>query len=119
MAKAILVLSGGWAEDATDEEVVEGIKVLAETEGVFTETAGGATVAVAKKLIAQGRIPRDESLVISVTRNGLKTQEAVVAALPQQPVIEAKMADFDALLAALEKGQPATDRRTHTTCRSH
>jgi len=118
MAKAILVLSGGWAEDGTDEEIVEGIKVLAETEGVFTETAGGATVAVAKKLIAQGRIPRDESLAISITGNGLKTQEAVVADLPQRQVIEAKMADFDALLAALEKGQPTTDRRTHTTCRS-
>ena len=48
--------SGGWAEDVTDDELVEGIKLLARTEGIFTETAGGVTVAVTKKLIEQGRI---------------------------------------------------------------
>jgi threonine synthase len=69
--------SGGWAEDVTNEEIVEGIKLLAETEGVFTETAGGVTVAVAKKLIERGKIPKDESIVLCITGNGLKTQEAV------------------------------------------
>ena len=62
--------SGGWGEDVTDEELVEGIKLLAETEGIFTETAGGVTVGVTKKLIEQGRIARDECIVISVTGNG-------------------------------------------------
>lgn len=70
--------SGGFADSATDEEIVEGIKLLASTEGIFTETAGGVTVAVAKKLIESGRIPKDESIVISITGNGLKTQEAVL-----------------------------------------
>jgi threonine synthase len=93
--------TGGWAEDATDEEIVEGIKLLAETEGIFTETAGGVTVAVAKKLIEQGRIPRDESLVISITGNGLKTQEAVIGALEERAVIETKLEDFDALAGRL------------------
>ena len=69
--------SGGWAEAATDDEIVEGMKLLARTEGIFTETAGGVTVAVAKKLIEQGVIPRDESIVISITGNGLKTQEPI------------------------------------------
>jgi threonine synthase len=76
-AKDTVEKSGGWAEVASDEEIVEGIKLLAQTEGIFTETAGGVTVAVAKKLIDQGRIPKNESIVISITGNGLKTQEAI------------------------------------------
>lgn len=96
--KAILE-SGGWAEDVSDEELVEGIKLLASTEGIFTETAGGVTVAVAKKLIEQGRIPRDESIVLSITGNGLKTQEAVLGKLPQpQRLIKASLEEFDALM---------------------
>jgi len=69
--------SGGWGEEVSDDEIVEGIKLLASTEGIFTETAGGVTVAVTKKLIEGGKIPTDESIVISITGNGLKTQEAV------------------------------------------
>jgi threonine synthase len=94
--------SGGWAEDATDEEIVQAIQLLAETEGIFTETAGGATVAATEKLIEQGHIPRDESVVISITGNGLKTQEAVVDHLRDRPVIDAKLGDFDDLLATLD-----------------
>lgn len=94
--------TGGWAEDATDDEIVEAMKLLAETEGIFTETAGGVTVAVAKKLIDQGRIPRDESVVISITGNGLKTQEAVIGKLRERAVIEAKISEVDALLSEME-----------------
>ncbi len=93
--------TGGWAEDATDEEIVQGMKLLAETEGLFTETAGGVTVAVTKKLIEQGRIPPDESVVISITGHGLKTQEVLDGRLREWPVIEAKMDEFDALLEEL------------------
>jgi len=71
--------SGGTAELATDDEIRDGIKLLARSEGVLTETAGGVTMAVAKKLIDSGKIPRDESIVISITGNGLKTQEAIQA----------------------------------------
>ena len=56
---------------------VEAIKLLARTEGIFTETAGGVTVAAAKKLIENSVIPKNESCVICITGNGLKTQEAV------------------------------------------
>jgi len=69
--------SGGWGEDVSDDEIVDAIKLLARTEGIFTETAGGVTVAVTKKLIETGKIPKDESIVICITGNGLKTQEAV------------------------------------------
>jgi threonine synthase len=93
--------SGGWGETATDEEIVEGIRLLARTEGIFTEPAGGTTVAVTKKLIEQGRIPRDESIVVSVTGNGYKTLEAVLDSVDQPFRIPARLADFDELYARL------------------
>src|SRR6202050_4379050 len=65
------------ADDVTDDEIRDAIKLLAETEGIFAETAGGVTVGVAKKLIASGKIPRSECAVICVTGNGLKTLDAV------------------------------------------
>ena len=74
----------------------------------FTEPAGGTTVAVTKKLIEQGRIPRDESIVISVTGNGYKTLEAVVDTVEQPYRIPARLADFDALHARLSGGREAS-----------
>jgi threonine synthase len=93
--------SGGWGEAVTDEEIVEGIRLLARTEGIFTEPAGGTTVAVTKKLIELGRIPRDEPIVICVTGNGYKTIEAVQDALPVPHEISAKIQDFDSLFEKL------------------
>ena len=93
LASSVIRKSGGFAEDVTDAEVVEGIKLLAETEGIFTETAGGVTIAVTRKLIAQGRIKPDDLTVISITGNGLKTVEAVELAPPA--VIDAKISDFE------------------------
>ena len=90
--------SGGWGEDVTDEEIVAAMRLLAETEGIFTETAGGVTVGAAKKLIEQGRIPRDESIVISITGNGLKTQEPLIGNLEEHPVIDSRLSSFEALL---------------------
>ena len=87
--------SGGWAEEVTDEEIVEGIKMLAETEGIFTETAGGVTVAVTKKLIEKEVIPKDESIVISITGNGLKTQEAVMNRIGQPMKIKPNIDAFE------------------------
>lgn len=69
--------AGGDGEDVSDEEIIDGIKLLARTEGIFAETAGGVTLACTKKLIEAGKIRRDESTVICVTGNGLKTQEAL------------------------------------------
>lgn len=87
--------SGGYGEEASDEEIIEAIKLLAKSEGIFTETAGGVTLAAAKKLIAQKLIPRDESIVLCITGNGLKTQEAVVKSLPGLIKIKPSLASFE------------------------
>jgi threonine synthase len=92
--KAILD-SGGAGEDVTDDELVEGIQLLAETEGIFTETAGGVTVAVAKKLLNAGRIDPDGSLVLVITGNGLKTIGAVSGRLGPCITIRPKLEEFE------------------------
>lgn len=93
--------SGGWGESVTDDEIVEAIKLLARTEGIFTEPAGGAEVAATKKLIDSGRIPTDESIVISITGNGFKSPEAVAARLANPHRIAAQLGEFDKLLERL------------------
>lgn len=97
--------SGGWGESASDREIVDAIKLLARTEGIWTEPAGGTTLAVAMKLIQSGRIPKDESIVVSITGNGLKTQEVVANELPYPEVIEPKITEFDELLKKNEKSR--------------
>jgi threonine synthase len=95
--------SGGWGESATDEEILEGIKLLARTEGIFTEPAGGTEVAVAKKLIESGRIPKNESVVISITGNGYKTLETVAASVEKPFTINATLENFDGLYNQLNQ----------------
>ena len=80
----------------SDHEIVEGIKLLAETEGVFTETAGGTTVAVLKKLAEQGKINPQETTVAYITGNGLKTTEAIADVIGQPYTIEAQLDSFNA-----------------------
>ena len=87
--------SGGAGEDVTDQEVVEGIQLLAETEGIFTETAGGVTVAVARKLIRQGRLDPDESIVLVITGNGLKTIGALHGRFAESLAIRPKVEEFE------------------------
>jgi threonine synthase len=91
--------SGGWAEDVTDAEVVESIQVLAESEGIFAETAGGVTVGTARKLIHQDRILPDETTVICVTGNGLKTTDVLADQYESEGAIAPKLAEFEAYLA--------------------
>ncbi len=95
--------TGGAAEDVTDDEIREAIKLLAETEGIFAETAGGVTVGVAKKLIASGKIPREGSIVVCVTGNGLKTLDAVQGHVGRPREIKPSLREFEALLAQEEK----------------
>ena len=91
------------AEDVTDDEIRDAIKLLAETEGIFAETAGGVTVGVAKKLIASGKIPRNDSAVICVTGNGLKTLDAVNGYCGKPREIKPSLREFEALLTNEEK----------------
>jgi threonine synthase len=93
--------SGGWGDVATDQEIIDAIKLLARTEGIFAEPAGGTTLAVALKLVAQKRIQADESVVVSITGNGYKTLEAVARSIVEPYVIEARLKDFDALFDRL------------------
>jgi len=92
--------TGGWGEDVDDDAIVEGMRLLAETEGIFAETAGGVTVAVARKLIEQGKIDRDGSTVLCITGNGLKTQEALLGKIARPVVIKPTLAEFEALVEA-------------------
>jgi threonine synthase len=90
--------SGGWADDTSDREVVEAIQLLAETEGIFAETAGGVTAGVTQKLIREGRISSDETTVVCITGNGLKTTDAIVAEYPATEAIAPKLEAFEAYL---------------------
>ena len=90
--------SGGWAEDSSDPEIVDGITLLAETEGIFTETAGGVTVGAARKLYAQGRIRPEETTVLCITGNGLKTTDALAGRFEQSEPIAPKLAVFEEYL---------------------
>jgi threonine synthase len=96
--------TGGWAAAVTDAELVEGIRLLAETTGIFAETAGGVTVAAAAALAREGRLGPADELVVCITGNGLKTTDAVRGALAEAPVVAPKVREVAALVAARQAG---------------
>lgn len=102
-ALKVMKETGGHAEDVTDDEVREGIRLLAECEGIFAETAGGVTVGVAKKLIASGKIPATDSAVLCITGNGLKTLEAMTGHVGQTREIRPSLREFESMLKDEEK----------------
>ena len=87
--------SGGAGEDVSDKEIVEGIRLLAETEGIFAETAGGVTIAAARNLIRKGLLNPEESIVLVITGNGLKTLSAISEPSEDAHAIMPKLADFE------------------------
>src|SRR5580692_9720411 len=101
-ASRMILDTGGWAEDVSDVEIVSGIQELAETEGIFTETAGGGTTAVTARLYASGRIKQHETTVICITGNGLKTTDALTGHYQQERAVRPRLADFDTYLRELD-----------------
>jgi threonine synthase len=97
-ALKVMKETGGAAEDVSDDEVRDAIKLLAETEGIFAETAGGVTVGVAKKLIASGKIPAKDSVVLCITGNGLKTLDAVNGHAGRPREIKPSLREFESIL---------------------
>ena len=89
--------TGGAISAVTEEEIVEGIELLARTTGIFTETAGGVTTATLAKLAAAGAIDPDERVVVYITGDGLKTLDAVASRIERHP-IEPTVASFEAAI---------------------
>ena len=106
-ALKVMKETGGAADDVTDDEIREGIRLLAECEGIFTETAGGVTVGVAKKLIASGKIPSTDSAVLCITGNGLKTLDAVVGHVGAPREIRPSLREFETMLESENKSTVA------------
>ncbi len=90
--------SGGWSEDVSDPEIVKSIQLLAETEGIFTETAGGVTLGCARKLYKSDRILPNETTVLCITGNGLKTTDVLTGEYATEQPIAPKLAEFEKLL---------------------
>ena len=95
--------SGGWGAHVSDPEIIEGIRLLAATEGIFAETAGGVTVASFRKLLQQGRIGPDETTVLCITGNGLKTTDAVCGLGGREFTIAPKLAEFERVVLGVEE----------------
>ncbi len=106
-ASQLVMKTGGQGVLVSDEEIVEGIKLLASTEGIFTETAGGVTVASLKRLVQTGKVAADDVTVVYVTGNGLKTLDAVQGKVSRPHVIPARLQDFRALYDSLQNQVPA------------
>jgi len=95
--------TGGSADDVTDDEIRDSIRLLAETEGIFAETAGGVTVGVTRKLIASGKISPNDSAVLCITGNGLKTLDAINGHLGQPREIKPSLREFEAVIEQEER----------------
>lgn len=95
-ASRLCLDSGGGGDDVTDDEIRASMRLLAESEGLFTETAGGVTLGVFEKLARQGKFDKNETIVLCITGQGLKTIDALLdpGALPAAPVIKPSLAAF-------------------------
>jgi threonine synthase len=104
--------TGGALAAVSDGEIIEGIRLLARTEGVFAETAGGVTVATLARLAAQGVVRRDERVVAIISGHGLKTVEALAGAVEPTATIDPSLASFEALHDGIDLVPPSSARRT-------
>ena len=97
-AARLIRSSGGWAAAVSDAEVVEGIRLLAETTGIFGETAAGVTVAAARTLATQGRLTPDDEIVLCITGNGLKTTDAISGSISVPEPVAPRISEVSALI---------------------
>lgn len=102
-ATQVIKESGGYGEDVSDSEIIDAIKLLARTEGIFAETAGGVTLASAIRLLESGRISKDALTVLSITGNGLKTKEAIIGHTVEPYHINPNLKSFEEVLAKIRK----------------
>ncbi len=109
--------SGGACAAVTDDEVIEGIRLLARTEGIFAETAGGVTIASLAKLAASGVVRPDERVVALITGHGLKTVEALSDTVGPTVSIDPTLAAFDAAVDHDAADQPVVRRPTKESAR--
>ena len=91
--------SGGGGECATDTEILDAIRLLARTEGIFTEPAGGTTLAATIKMLQSGVIPKEESIVVCITGNGYKTSSVMAGQLDEPTKLGRSLGEFEAFLA--------------------
>lgn len=101
-ATQVISESGGYGEDVSDEEIIDAIKLLARTEGIFAETAGGVTLASAIKLVKSGHIRKDDITVLSITGNGLKTKEVIVGHTIEPYHIDPNLKSFEDALKKIK-----------------
>jgi threonine synthase len=113
-AARLIRSSGGWGAAVSDAEIVEGIRLLAETTGIFGETAAGVTVAAAKTLARTGKLSPDDEVVLCITGNGLKTIDAVSTSLPVPEPIAPRLSAVSALIQSRTDSPPPS----HLSCQS-
>jgi threonine synthase len=97
-AARLIRSSGGWASSVSDTEIVEGIRLLAETTGIFGETAAGVTVAATRKLAREGKLSADDEVVLCITGNGLKTTDAITGSFDVPEPIVPRLSEVSALI---------------------
>jgi len=88
----------GYAEESNNKEILDGILLLAKTEGIFTEPAGGVSVAVLKKMVEEGKIDKNDRTICYVTGNGLKATESLMEVLPKPQVMQADVGKISAMV---------------------
>ncbi|MEN8262101.1 MAG: threonine synthase [Nitrospirota bacterium] len=102
-ATRVIKESGGYGADVSDAEIIESMKLMAETEGIFAETAGGVTLASAIKLIESGHIDRNAVTVLCITGNGLKTKEAIMGHTGEPHHIDPNLKSFEEALVQMKR----------------
>ena len=105
--------TGGSGASASDQEIIDSIALLARTEGIFTEPAGGTTLAVLQKLVKNNVIGKNESTVICITGNGYKTTEAIVGTLVKPTVLSRSFAEVDAFVAERDQKHSRRERASN------